>query len=251
MLSLSPHWEPHTLNTPPTLTTRDTQIIYPRKLRSLTTKPWQPTVYPCNPPPTHNITHPCNHPAIPPTGLQVYTDGSLIKGNSTNPSKIGAAVYVPVAGMSYTINPGGQGATRTNNRAELVAIHQAITNINHSTNLTLHTDSLCSLQLIKKMVHDPTTARHSIHAELLHSIRDHLTQRILHGARTTLCKVRSHTGIHGNDQADCLARKAAEHPTLTNYTDTTGETPRHNCYWPTVQPPRTPMGDPPPPHTST
>ena len=96
------------------------------------------------------------------------------------------------------------------------------------------------------MIHDPTTTTRSIHTELLHSIQKHLIQRILHGSHTTLCKVRSHTGILGNDRADTLARKAAEHPTLTNFTDTTGEIPRHNVYWPTVQPPRTPMGDIPP-----
>jgi len=228
MHSLSPHWEPTTITPPDTLTSSDTQITYPRKLRSLTSKPWH-TPHREHPQPlTPPTTHPCTYPAILSAGLQVYTDGSLIKGNSASPSKIGAAVYVPIAGMSYTINPGGRGATRTNNRAELVAIHQAIINIPYDTNLTLHTDSLCSLQLIKKMIHDPTTATRSLHAELLHSIQSHLIQRIVHGSHTTLCKVRSHTGILGNDRADSLARKAADDPASSRYTDNTGEIPRHN-----------------------
>jgi ribonuclease HI len=246
MQSLSPYWEPTFLNRPPTVKNTDIQITYPRKFKSLITLPWQPATYQCPPLPTTPTTYPCTHTAVPSSGLQVYTDGSLIKGKLSNPSQIGAAVYIPSAGMSYTINPGGQGATRTNNRAELVAIHQALTHIEYTTDLTLHTDSLCSLQLIKKMIHDPTTASRSIHSELLKSIQDHLIQRILQGAHTTLCKVRSHTGIYGNDQADILAKQAAEHPNHTRYTDNTGEIPRHNMYWPTVQPPRTPTGETPP-----
>jgi len=245
MLSISPYWEPHNLPAHPTLTSSDTQITYPRTLKSLTTLPWQPTTHHC-PPLLPTVIYPCHYPAIPTLGLQVYTDGSLIKGAPGTPSKIGAGVYIPVAGMSYSINPGGQGATRTNNRAELVAIHQAIARIDYNTDLTLHTDSLCSLQLINKMIQDPTTSTRSLHSELLHSIRTHLVQRILAGSHTTLCKVRSHTGILGNDRADALARNAATNPASVRYTDTTGEQPRHNTYWPTVQPPCTPLGTTPP-----
>ena len=128
----------------------------------------------------------CIYQATPKAGLQAYTDGSLIKGKPSQPNKIGAGVYIPEEGRSFTINPGGLGATRTNNRAELVAIHQTLNRIDYSTDLNLHTDSLCSLQLIKKMIHDPSTATHSIHNELLTSIQNHLVQRILHGAHTTL-----------------------------------------------------------------
>jgi hypothetical protein len=67
MISLSPYWEPNTLTKPPTLTYSDTQITYPRKLKSPTTKPWQSTNYQC-PPPT----------AMPPLQpIHVHTQPSL------------------------------------------------------------------------------------------------------------------------------------------------------------------------------
>ncbi len=108
----------------------------------------------------------------------------------------------------YTrINPGGKGSTHTNNRAELVAFHEALMAYAADKDLIIYTDSLCSIQNIRQMLDRPHRMRESKHKALVEQIVQILAQRAMAGGHTYLKKVRSHTGIHGNDEETDWPRK--------------------------------------------
>ena len=183
------------------------------------------------PPPTATV--PMQHalPTKPKAGRQIYTDGSEIK-TPNGPSKIGAGVYVEGIG-SILINPGGEGCTRTNNRAELVAIHMALQDAPLTDTVTIYTDSLCSIQSIRKMIDFPMRMTESKHKELLESIARLLMSRAQQQSTTQILKVRSHSGIKGNDEADAIAKKAAMAPHLT-ILDPVGQQAYRDMTWPTT-----------------
>jgi ribonuclease HI len=163
--------------------------------------------------------------------------------------QLGAGVYSPLHGHSLRINPGGIGITRDNNRAELVAIQQALAHSMNNADLTIYTDSLCSLQLINMQLFHPGRTKENKHRDLLQDIARRITERHNENATTRLIKVRSHSGIKGNDGADILAKEAAGGTAETIGPITTDERARLGLHWPTVQPTMTSAnGDPPPRH---
>lgn len=159
----------------------------------------------------------------------VYTDGSCIKSGGAN--KLGAAVWLRRDGrdMLMQIAPNGLGPTNTINRAELSAIHFALTLPEVACSfedLVIYTDSLCSIQMIAKMLYRPDLMRTNMHLELLQVIVRALRRRADAGARTTLQKVWSHSGIHGNDMADAGATDMAKGIiTSAVHTETTTNVP--------------------------
>ena len=95
----------------------------------------------------------------------VYTDGSNIKGYL----RLGAAVvHIPTRTTIY-IDAAGCEETRTITRAELVAIHTALTRFEDYSWLGIFTDSLSSLQVIHVRYYRPglTIAPHYHHPMLL------------------------------------------------------------------------------------
>ena len=186
-------------------------------------------------------------PVKPKTGRQIYTDGSEIKMPS-GPSKLGAGVFVEGVG-SFLINPGGEGCTRTNNRAELAAIHMALEDAPSTEDVTIYTDSLCSIQSIRKMIDFPLRMTESKHRELLEAIVKQLMRRAQRSCTTRILKVRSHSGIRGNDEADAIAKRAALAPHLAIIHET-GQQAYRDMTWPTVPMttvtrPNCPPGPPP------
>jgi ribonuclease HI len=88
----------------------------------------------------------------------VYTDGSCVPDPNGGPSALGAAFYDGPSGTIYLDDPAGQGGTNTITRAELGAIDQALAHAGPRTGtLTLFTDSLASLHLIRTASTSPAS----------------------------------------------------------------------------------------------
>jgi hypothetical protein len=96
-------------------------------------------------------------------------------------------------------------------RAELVAMHTALTTFAEHEWICIFTDSLSSLQAIHHQHTRPgirSAMDYHHHMLLLESITDLLEARRLVGHRTTLHKIRAHANIRSNDLADAAAKLA-------------------------------------------
>jgi ribonuclease HI len=96
-------------------------------------------------------------------------------------------------------------------RAELVAIHTALSTFSTHNWIGIFTDSLSRLQASRHHHTNPgtTSAKHyHLHCLLLESITDLLDTRQRSGLNTTLHNIRAHTNIRGNDRADAAAKLA-------------------------------------------
>jgi len=99
-------------------------------------------------------------------------------------------------------------------RAELVAIHTALTTFATHERIGIFTDSRSSLSAIRYHHTNPgtTSAKHYHHHSLmLGSITDLLETRRLAGLRTTLHKLKGHTNIRGNYLAGAAAELTVTH----------------------------------------
>jgi hypothetical protein len=96
-------------------------------------------------------------------------------------------------------------------RAELAAIHTALSRFEDHPWIGVFTNSLSSLQAIRLHYYRPslTIAPHNHHLMLLlQSISNLLENRREKGFSTTLRKIRAHTHIRGNDLADATTKLA-------------------------------------------
>jgi ribonuclease HI len=162
-----------------------------------------------------------------------YTDGSLTKeGRGASAiTRTGAAVYFPdrktgTDGRTTKINPGPSGYTNTINRAELVAIKQYLEETRDcQQHRWVATDSATAIRMISKAVTSPQDLTEHKHRELLEDIIEALRKRKY---PLVIYKVKSHTGITGNEIADQAAKLAATSPdTSVNV----GAEPHREGYW--------------------
>jgi hypothetical protein len=104
------------------------------------------------------------HPRFSPKKW-VYTDGSDIKGHP----RLGAAIVHTPTRTTFYIDAAGSEETRTIMRAELVAIHTALTMFEDHSWLGVFTDSLSGLQAIRLHYYRPdlTIAPHHYHHHML------------------------------------------------------------------------------------
>jgi ribonuclease HI len=120
--------------------------------------------------------------------------------------QIGAGNFTPTTGTGYsitiTINPGGNGPTLTINRSELAAVLVAV----QKGHTEIATDSASSLFQVRKQLLNPMAVLHHLHRELL---KDIVILVQSSPSPVTFYKVKSHSGVIGNEGADHLAHKAA------------------------------------------
>ena len=166
--------------------------------------------------------------AIDPKAIAAYTDGSRINDPKTGASSIGAGVYMVYPARDegsqaessqrnprvHRLNPtADQGYMNTITRAELCAIEGALNAASEeSEELHIYTDSQVSIALIKKYITSPfyNAVAESKHSALLQRIAEAIHLRAEKGYHTRIFKVRSHTGVEGNEHADKVAGEAAK-----------------------------------------
>ena len=132
----------------------------------------------------------------------IYTDGSLIEGES----RLGAAVIHIPTSTTLHIDASGHEETHTIMRAELVAIYVALDRLNALVDFNLFTNSLSSLQAIRKRLYHPDPEAYHHHQVLIDKIASLILEREHSGRTTTLSKVRAHTNVMGNELADEAAK---------------------------------------------
>ena len=96
-------------------------------------------------------------------------------------------------------------------RAELAAILVALRHCQGDRDEIIATDSKCSMDKVVKHIRNPTLTENDCHQPMLQAIVQLLVGRAKADLKTTLMKVKSHTGIKGNEMADQLANTAADH----------------------------------------
>ena len=168
----------------------------------------------------------------------IYTDGSCIPDPETGGNLLGAAAYKPDENRTLYIDPHGHGPSNTINRAELSAIHMALRTFPVNQQLQIYTDSLCSMQLIRKVLYNPRACKLHVHGHILMDIRDAIVTRAHEGETIYFDKVKSHTGIQGNEIAD-QAAKAAALREIPDAAEHHNETARNDTFetlaWPAEQ----------------
>jgi ribonuclease HI len=171
----------------------------------------------------------------------VWTDGSVSKIKTDNGKEVqvaGACAWFSDSRVVY-VNPNGAGCTNTITRAELAAIRAALAEFGGegkefaNKKLTIASDSVASLYLIKRAINEPRRLHLSKHRDLLDSVVALLHARHARGAPTALIKVISHTGLHGNEEADKGAAAVATQEKPAYLSEPADNDPHARHWWPT------------------
>jgi ribonuclease HI len=145
------------------------------------------------------------HGAWNPTNF-IYTDGSLVTCNPI----LGASIVNPKTHSITHIEIKSQPERHTINQAELAAITQALETNKHENSLSILTDSAFNIKTIRRYAIDPLSFTHHPHKHLLQRADNIIHTRDDMGYKTHIGKVKSHTGVTHNDEADTAARDVVE-----------------------------------------
>ncbi len=151
----------------------------------------------------------------------IYTDGSKVDTTITGGVYQQAQHGVPLNQQAFLIQ-GHDPELNTVLRAELAAIDRAITQLRLTVpqdyprrTAYILTDSLTSIQLLNKGLHDPEGLKTHKHRDLVFNIVQQLLSSPLD---LRVVKVRAHTGVDGNEAATAwrrrLKRAERRHPRL-------------------------------------
>jgi ribonuclease HI len=202
------------------------------------------------------------HP-YPPGRVALHADkgengATLVDQPSASKTLPGINIYVqPEPILNDSSN---NDADNTINRAELAAIYAAIINARQMyqiqggqlpRTIKIATDSLGSIYQIRKMSHTPDAFAFHRHCHLLTAIVNQIHKL---GIPVDFYKVRSHSGILGNEVADCIAKRIATSSSYTlptpptsittsypanrtswTFNDVPPSNTRTGLYWPTIQ----------------
>ena len=126
---------------------------------------------------------------------------------------IGTGLVMAGTQQVLRIDQNGKDTTNTINRAELVGVQawlKCISQDEHPPGSTfkLLTDSQVTLHSIQKAIKQPTSTWLNTHEPLLQDIVSHLKSLTSEGHHVHLGKVKAHSGVRGNIQADLAAKSA-------------------------------------------
>ena len=165
----------------------------------------------------------------------IYTDGSATGKNSedgTAACKTGSGLYRAQPLLELCVDPCGLGPTNTITRAELLAIYSSLQHAGPA-DCVIATDSQASMFMVRKQLTAPGKNAYSTHSLLLAAIADELTSRALAGHGTRIIKVKSHTGVYGNEKADGLANAARLPANCAERVDL-GNVAHRGQFWPAL-----------------
>lgn len=146
---------------------------------------------------------------------EIYVDGSSLS-NGKSGARAGWGMYF---GEGDSRNSSGSvRGEQTNNRAELTAIQRALDHVDDKdTSYVIHTDSQYSLSAVNTWGESwekndwklSSTGEQVKNQDLIKGIRTTMKDLQSQGYDVELSKVKGHADIHGNEQADSLARAGA------------------------------------------
>ena len=144
-----------------------------------------------------------------------FTDGS-VQETEGGAKLVGAAVWRATGGpgggpVSWLIHPGGVGPTNTINRAEGAAVFTTLWMILEDEEpAVIFTDSQWVIHMLRRAIWEPHTLIGNLHYQLLIDTGRRIVQRAKEGIHTSILKVKAHSGITGNEEADQAAKAAAQ-----------------------------------------
>ena len=166
-------------------------------------------------PPTHTVQQlfPASTPPRYRTHKFTYTDGSCIQTEKEG-QKIGAGVIMleqraKAVSLKLLVDPRGRDLTNTITRAELAAIQAALSTVPHTQDIHILTDSLASIYMLGNKIYKPEKQFGHCSKDILQDIVDLIRSRGVEGSKTTIGKIKAHTGCIGNEMADQAAKAAA------------------------------------------
>jgi ribonuclease HI len=128
---------------------------------------------------------------------------------TSNPT-LGAFIVNPRNHTTTHIEIKSQPERHTINRAELAAITITLEANRHDHTLSILTDTAFSINIIRRYAIESLGFIHHPHKNLLQLADNIIHTRDNMGYRTHIDKVKSHTGVTHNDEADTAARNVVE-----------------------------------------
>jgi ribonuclease HI len=140
-------------------------------------------------------------------------------------SYTGASIVNPTTHTITYIEIKSQRERHTINRKELAAINLALEANKFDHILSILTDSTFDINTIRPYAIDPLIFTHHPHKHLLQLARGIIHTRDNMEYKTHIGKVKSHTGVTRNDEADTAARNVVEGHNTSNIIFTYADPP--------------------------
>lgn len=156
--------------------------------------------------------------AGPPQWVQVYTDGSCTNNGYEN-AQAGAGIWFGENDPRNKVLRVPEHLNQSNNAGEALAVLVAAKSVDTYDHVEILTDSKITIEGLTKSLekHEDEGWIEVDNKEILRETALYLRSRI---GQTVLTKVKGHSGLKGNDEADKLAKEGTETHTVPDTTVT-------------------------------